>query len=166
MGQLKTARECHSEEFFMVETASNAVIALVSSNRTFSERLCRVTEAELGEVEIRQCDTVEQLIESLSKWRERLQLVILDEASTGKLDMNLAGWIKSQSGACFACAYSDAKKTEKLFSGGLYPDPIASFFPLSLNLDAWISVLRLFLSGHVYVDPELYVRTRASGGDR
>ncbi len=155
MNYLNGTWDDQSKDLHKTGGTTRSVIALVSCNQAFSERLCRATEAEIDMVEILRFGTVDDLVETLPMWRERLRLIVLDEAAAARLDVNLAGWVHGQSGARVACAYSDTRKTAQLVAGPLYPAAISSFFSWNLNFDAWISVLKLCLSGHTYVTPEL-----------
>ncbi|WP_371225423.1 response regulator transcription factor [Roseovarius sp. 2305UL8-3] len=123
-----------------------------------------MTESELEKFGVKCFETVDQLVDTLPNWRERLRLIVLDQPAAGKLDSNLAGWVRTQSGASFACAYCDVNKTRPMVST-LYPAAVSSFFPLNLNFDAWISMLKLCLSGHLYVTPEL-IAPIDTGADR
>ncbi|SMH53579.1 Response regulator containing a CheY-like receiver domain and an HTH DNA-binding domain [Maritimibacter sp. HL-12] len=155
MGQLDDAWGHSSTEYLSVGRSSRGVIALVSGNQTFSERLCRVTEAEVDKVEVSRHDSVDQVIETLPMWRERLRLVVLDETAAGKLDTAVSSWVQDQSAARIACAYCDVDRVRQVFANGCYPAAISSFFPLNLSFDAWISMLKLCLSRHTYVATEL-----------
>ncbi len=155
MSKLHEARDNRASELFEFSRVTNNVVALVSRNQTFSERLCRVTESELNSARVRQFDSLPALLEMQHKWQDCLRLVVLDEASAAQLDIDLAEWVRAQSGALFACAYTDPAKVGRLMSSRVYPDGVSSLFPINLNFDSWISMLKLCLAGHAYVTPEL-----------
>ncbi len=131
------------------------IIAFISKNQTFSDRICRVTEAELDNIETGKFTSLYHLMESLPDWEGCLRLIVVDAMTAEDFNIDQLNWIQSQSGAHIACAYCDSEKAQMLLSSELYPRGISSFFPLDLNLDAWILMLRLCLSGHTYVTPDL-----------
>lgn len=135
--------------------AARQIIAFVSKNQIFSDRICRVTEAELDNIETGQFSSLFHLMEALPCWEDCLRLVLVDAVTAADFNIDQLNWINSQSGASFACTYCDSEKARMLLSSELYPRGISSFFPLDLNLDAWISMLRLCLSGQTYVKSEL-----------
>ena len=105
---------------------------------------------------LNQSSQLDQIVATLPEWRNRLRLIVVDEPTAAELNVNLAAWIRTQSGVGVACAYCDLAKIRKLFNSRLYPGAISSFFPLNLNFDAWVSMLKLCLAGHAYVTPELF----------
>lgn len=155
MNHISEVRGNRTEGLFELNKATNSVIAFVSRNQTFSERLCRVTESELNSARVKRFDTVPEVVDMLHRWHEHLRLVILDESAAAQLDINLAEWMRAQSGVIFACAYTDPEKVRKLMCSRVYPDGVSSLFPVNMNFDSWISMLKLCLAGHAYVTPEL-----------
>lgn len=165
MQHFSEPREVRAKEFLKLERKTHSVIALVSANQSFSERLCRVTEAEIDRTVVKRFDSVDQLVEMLPSWRDRLCLVILDQCAAKKLDEHLATWVCNQSSAKIACAYGDPDKSRSLITSPLYPTVVSSFFPVHLNFDSWISMLKLCLSGHSYVTPELLTSATLTATD-
>lgn len=155
MHHFSEPRVVRAEELLKSERKTHSVIALVSTNQSFSDRLCRVTEAEIDRTVLKRFDSVDQLVDTLPSWRDRLCLVVLDQCAVRKLDTNLAAWVCSQSSAKMACAYTDTDKSRPLITSPLYPTIISSFFPMHINFDSWISMLKLCLLGHSHVTPEL-----------
>jgi len=134
------------------------IIAFVSKNQTFSDRICRVTEAELENIGTGRFTSLNHLMETLPDWKGCLRLVLIDAATAEDLNIDQLIWIHSQSEANIACAYCDSIKAQILLASELYPKGISSFFPIDMNLDAWVSMLRLCLSGQSYVTPELFLQ--------
>lgn len=165
MQHFSEPREGRAKELLKLERKTHSVIALVSANQSFSERLCRVTEAEIDRTAVKRFNSVDQLVEMLPSWRDRLCLVVLDQSAAKKLDENLATWVCNQSSAKIACAYGDADKSRSLITSPLYPTVVSSFFPVHLNFDSWISMLKLCLSGHSYVTPELLTSATLTATD-
>lgn len=137
------------------EALSTNVIALVSRNAAFSEGLCRATVTELDNAFMARFDAVDDIVDSLPNWRSRLRLVVVDELAAGQMDINLVNWLRTQSGAAFACAYKDGEKARALMARGAYPDGVSSFFSFNLSFDSWVSMLRLCMTGISYVTPEI-----------
>lgn len=165
MHHFSEPRDARATELVNLQHKSHPVITLVSRNRTFSDRLCRVTEAEIDRTEIKRLDSVDQLVDTLPAWRDRLCFVVLDQYAAKKIDTNLASWVCNQSNAKIACAYNDPDKCRPLITSPLYPAIISSFFPANINFDSWISMLKLCMSGHSYVTPELLISAAMSVND-
>ncbi|QFT93808.1 Transcriptional regulatory protein DegU [Roseovarius sp. THAF9] len=155
MQHFSEPRDVRAKELLNLERKTHSVIALVSTNQSFSDRLCRVTEAEIDRTAIKRFDSVDQLVDTLPSWRERLRLVVLDQCAVRKLDTNLAAWVCSQASLKMACAYNDPDISRPLVTSSLYPSIVSSFFPMHISFDSWISMLKLCVSGHSYVTPEL-----------
>ena len=132
-----------------------ASLGLVSQRYVFSDCLCRATEAELPDVDVLRFNGFHDVLAAQPERRDHLRLIVLDEASAETLDVVQARWLTRHSGARFACAYSDVARARTILAQSFYPDPVGSFFPLNIGLDGWISVLKLCLTGHPYVAPEL-----------
>ena len=135
-----------------------ASMGLVSHRHVFSDCLCRATEAELPDVEVVRFNEFHDVLAAQPEWRDHLRLIVLDEAAAETLDVVQARWLTRHSGARFACAYSDLARAKRILCQNTYPDPLGSLFPLNIGLDGWISVLKLCLTGHPYVSPELLAR--------
>ncbi len=135
-----------------------ASLGFVSRRHLFSDCLCRATEAELPNVHVTKFDDIHELMAAGSEWRDYLRLIVLDESSAETLDVVQARWLTRNNGTQFACAYSNAGRAARLMENAAYPDPLGSLFPLNMGIDGWISVLKLCLTGHHYVSPELMMR--------
>lgn len=131
------------------------VIAFVSKTQSFSDRICRITQAELGAVRITSAASISDVIKALPNWEDWLRMVVMDEATAAQLNLDEIATIKAHAGTTFACAYVNEQKARNLLSTDLYPQVISSVFPLDLNFDAWVSMLKFCLAGHTYVKPEL-----------
>ena len=147
---------------FILRKQPSILVALVSKDKVFSKRLCRVTEAELEDTDVKSFCSLSGLLETFPDWEGLLRLVVLDEMSATDLDLDQAGHIRDLSGAHFVSAYNNSDTVSTLFSKGIYPRVLSSMFPFDLNFDSWISMLKLCLAGHDYVTPALF-RSPAPG---
>lgn len=141
---------------FILRRQSRILVALVSKDKVFSKRLCRVTELELEDTEVKSFCSLSGLVEAFPDWEGLLRLVVLDEMAAADLDLEQAAYVRDVSGAQFVCAYGDSETVTKLFTKELYPRVLSSMFPFDLNFDSWISMLKLCLAGHDYVTPALF----------
>ncbi|WP_172982726.1 helix-turn-helix transcriptional regulator [Roseovarius bejariae] len=135
-----------------------ASLGFVSRRHVFSDCLCRATEAELREVHVSKLNDIQDVMAARPEWRDNLRLIVLDETAAETLDVVQARWLTRHSGAQFACAYSTPARAARLMGNPAYPDPLGSLFPLDMGIDGWVSVLKLCLTGHHYVSPELLAR--------
>ncbi|WP_306150973.1 response regulator transcription factor [Roseovarius sp. MMSF_3281] len=135
-----------------------ASLGFVSRRHLFSDCLCRATEAELPGVHVTKFDDVHEVMAAGPQWRDYLRLIVLDESAAEALDVVQARWLTRNIGTQFACAFSNAGRAARLMENSAYPDPLGSLFPLNMGIDGWISVLKLCLTGHHYVSPDLMSR--------
>ena len=140
------------------------VIAFVSKTQSFSDRICRITQAELGSVRIISVTSISDVIAKLPNWEDWLRMVVVDETTAGQLHLDEIMTVKAHANTTCACAYVNEDKARQLLSTELYPQIISSVFPLDLNLDAWVSMLKFCLAGHTYVKPELLHMQAAESG--
>lgn len=148
-------RSVDGSEVYDSNHEPKSVIAFVSKTHAFSDRICRITQAELNSVNCVRFVSLDELVEALPTWQDSLRMIVTDECTAVKFDREQAMMLSSQSGARIACAYANEGKARKLLSSNLYPDVISSVFPLDLNLDAWISMLKFCKAGHTYIKTEL-----------
>lgn len=135
-----------------------ASLGFVSRRHVFSDCLCRATEAELADVHVSKFNDIQGVLAARPEWRDNLRLIVLDETAAETLDVVQARWLTRHSGTKFACAYGTAARAARLMHKPVYPDPLGSLFPLDMGIDGWVSVLKLCMTGHHYVSPELLAR--------
>ncbi len=131
------------------------IVAFVSKTQSFSDRICRITQTELETVSITSAASISDVVQALPNWQDWLRMVVVDEATAAQLNLDEVNTLKAHAGTTFSCAYVNEDRARHLLSTDLYPKVISSVFPLDLNFDAWVSMLKFCLAGHTFVKPEL-----------
>ena len=143
-----------------------ATIAFVGSVLNFSPLFLRIIQSEFVGLDVSRVDTLAQLDGSPERAAMDLRIVVFDQAHADCLGQNLAYFRDRLAGSQLVFGYSDVTVARKLYAlteaaGGAD----LRFLPMNVQVDVWISILRLLMSGQHYV-PEEVLPAPATAGIR
>lgn len=133
-----------------------ATIAFVGSVLNFSPLFLRIIQSEFVGLDVCRVDTLAQLDASPERAAMDLRIVVFDQAHAECLGQNLAYFRDRLQGSQLVFGYSDIAVARKLYAmtetaGGAD----LRFLPMNVQVDVWISIVRLLMSGQHYVPEEV-----------
>jgi DNA-binding CsgD family transcriptional regulator len=133
-----------------------ATIAFLGSVLNFSPLFLRIIQSEFVGLDVCRVDTLAQLDASPERAAMDLRIVVFDQAHAECLGRNLAYFRDRLQGLQLVFGYSDVTVARKLYAlteaaGGAD----LRFLPMNVQVDVWISIVRLLMSGQRYVPEEV-----------
>ncbi len=142
-------------------------IVLVGSPAVFSDTLLAIAGAVFHDFTLERVASLKTLRRTLDDppaIREDVAMIIVFEGLIDGLCRHHPALAEQFPQACFVLGYRDLRKAQLLFTAALGDPQLAriGYLPMDLQVDRWIALCRLLLSGHLYVPSELF--TEASTG--
>jgi DNA-binding NarL/FixJ family response regulator len=136
-------------------------ILLVGSPAVFSDTLLAIAGAVFHDFTLERVGSIKTLRRSLADppaIRDDVAMVIVVEDLLDSLCRHHPTLSEQFPQACFVLGYRDLRKARQLFSAALADPPLAriGYLPMDLQVDRWIALCRLLLSGQLYVPSELF----------
>jgi DNA-binding NarL/FixJ family response regulator len=138
-----------------------AQIVFVGSKIHFPDCLFRMIAAEIDGCTALRLPTPADLATGLAAGDLRPQLVIVDESLWPLMDADLLTTVRTDPQAAIAIAFRDVARISRvpLAQSGA-PNGI-SFLPMDLNIESWLTILRLLLTGYPFVPSEIMLQMEA-----
>lgn len=130
----------------------------VGNTLAFSDSILRHTSAEFTCLTIIRISTIEELLDITADQTKRCSIIIVEEGQIDGLMTNISSLHTRFQKARFALAYR-RKATAQSFLRHATHDPALSrigILPMRLEIDHWLSVLRLLMGGERYIPYELF----------
>jgi DNA-binding NarL/FixJ family response regulator len=134
--------------------ASTVSIAFVGSKMHFPDCLFRMIGAEIDGSATQRLPAPVDLATAMMDRAASPNLVIVDESLWDQMDAALLNGLRLDAGAAVAIAFRDPARIARLPGG---PPKGVSFLPMDLNIESWLTILRLMLTGYVFVPSEFQV---------
>lgn len=143
-----------AEPFPIPTDSSSANVILIGPKAQFSDCLCRVMLSEIDGSRLLRLASLAELSAAIDARRVRPQLVIIDDSLWETVDEALLNGLRLDFGAVVAIAFRDCARVLQLNGRHGLRGPI-SFLPMDLNIQSWLTIVRLLLTGYAFVPPEL-----------
>ncbi|MCU0902320.1 MAG: response regulator transcription factor [Tabrizicola sp.] len=102
------------------------------------------------------------LVLALENEELRPRLVILDDQFLDRIDEAILNTLRLKVGAAVAIAFRDKERVMRLLASRSEFSKGVSFLPMDLNVEAWLNIVRLLLTGYPFIPSELLQGTEAS----
>jgi DNA-binding NarL/FixJ family response regulator len=130
-------------------------IVFVGSKTQFPDCLFRMIAAEIDGCTTMRVPAPADLAPALADGRLRPQLVIVDDSLWPLMDADLLNTVRNDPRTAIAIAFRDVARINRaLLSPSGVPKGI-SFLPMDLNIESWLTIVRLMLTGYPFVPSEL-----------
>ena len=137
-------------------------IVLVGSAMRFSERMLEVFRSEFPDFSFVRLNLLSDLIATSQSIGE-MGLVVIEEQHTSCLLKDPASYTNAIGSAQIVIGYNNIKNAGQFLSDrpatGEFDN--VGFLPLNAQMDVWLAVMRLLLSGHAFIPQELVNEMRA-----
>ncbi|SLN38293.1 Transcriptional regulatory protein LiaR [Roseovarius gaetbuli] len=129
----------------------------VGSPLSFSDAVLNLAERELGYLNFTRIAAVGDLFDIEAEERTSVRIILVDETMVGDLEHLIVKLRAEFPNTHFALAYRNASSACKIVeSTHKTPDlRHVGFLPMQIEVDRWVSVLRLLVCGERYVPSEL-----------
>jgi DNA-binding NarL/FixJ family response regulator len=156
------AQYIEKEQNFTVTSAPQVQIVFVGSKIQFPDCLSRTIAAEIDGCHARRLSGLADLAAAMTAEGLRPQLVIVDDSLWPAADAEVSQMVSDNPQAAIAIAFRDVARVNRvvLSSTGL-PKGI-SFLPMDLNIESWLTILRLLLTGYPFVPSEILLSHAAT----
>lgn len=136
-------------------------IVLVGSPAVFSDTLLAIAGAVFQDFTLERVGSIRTLRRSLADppaIRDDVAMVIVFEDLLDGLSRHHPALSEHFPQASFVLGYRDLRKARLLFTAALADPRLAQigYLPMDLQVDRWIALCRLLLSGHLYVPSEIF----------
>ncbi|MFP1645898.1 helix-turn-helix transcriptional regulator [Pontitalea aquivivens] len=144
-------------------TAEGATLCFVGSAIQFPDAVLRTVQSELRPVQPIRAPSLAALLDSPSQ--KPFCALVVEESQAGPLITARADRHPALSDAGLIIAYTHRDAAQGLIrsQGQAVFDLAISLLPMNLNLETWLAVLRMALSGGHYIPPDLMGRAGAQG---
>jgi DNA-binding NarL/FixJ family response regulator len=142
--------------------AAQTLVLFVGSRIKFPDCLCRLMASEIEGGNFVRLSSPSDLALAIEDEDLHPRLVILDDQLLDRIDETILNSLRLDLGAAVAIAFRDTARVTRLvasrsdFAKGL------SFLPMDLNVEAWLTIVRLLLTGYPFIPSELLLMTEAS----
>jgi DNA-binding NarL/FixJ family response regulator len=149
------AQYIEKERNFTVTNPLQVQIVFVGSKTHFPDCLSRTIAAEIDGCQARRVSGLADLALAMADEGLRPQLVIVDDSLWPATDADVVQIARDNPQVTIAIAFRDVARVNRvvLASAGL-PKGI-SFLPMDLNIESWLTILRLLLTGYPFVPSEI-----------
>jgi DNA-binding NarL/FixJ family response regulator len=143
-----------AEPFPIPTDSSSANLILIGPKAQFPDCLCRIMLSEIDGSRLLRLASLAELEAAVDARRVRPQLVIIDESLWETVDEPMLNGLRLDFGAVVAIAFRDCARVLQMIGRHRLRGPI-SFLPMDLNIQSWLTIVRLLLTGYPFVPPEL-----------
>jgi DNA-binding NarL/FixJ family response regulator len=134
--------------------ASSVGVVLIGPKAQFPDCLCRVMLSEIDGSRLLRLASLAEFPAAIEARRMRPQLVIIDDSLWETVDEAFLNRMRLDAGAVVAIAFRDTARVLQLIGKHLLQGPI-NFLPMDLNIQSWLTIVRLLLTGYPFAPPEL-----------
>lgn len=129
-------------------------IVFVGSALSFSPLVMRIVQSEFVGIDVFRVESLSQLESRPDGSGIDLRIAVFDQSHAECIGQNFAHIRSRLRGAQMLFGYCDAAVARRLYAQADIGAELR-FLPMNVQVDAWISILRLFLSGQHYVPEEV-----------
>lgn len=133
-------------------------IAFVGSKLHFPDCLLRLVSSEIEGVAVTRAATPFDLSDAASVTSDAEHLIVIDESFTNLLEPDLLARLKRGERTFLAVAYRDPTKVGEIIHCSDDELPVISLLPMGLNIESWLTIVRLLLTGYPFIPTELVMR--------
>ncbi len=150
-----------AEDLSVPSDAAQSLVYFVGSRLRFPDCLFRLMTAEIEGGNCVRLPSPSDLALAIEAEGVRPRLVILDDEILDQIDADMLNRLHLGLGTTVAIAFRDPARVTKLVAGGADFAKGLSFLPMDLNVEAWLTILRLLLTGYPFVPSELRLKAEA-----
>ncbi|MGL4235149.1 response regulator transcription factor [Tabrizicola sp.] len=147
------------DKLSVVHDTTSVLVICVGSRIQFPDCLCRLMESEVEGCSYLRLPTTADLAAAIAGGDLRPQLVIVDETSWPKMDGAVLNSLRLDLRSNIAIAFRDARRVIQMMGGRPGVPKGMSFLPMDLNIESWLTIVRLMLTGYPFVPSELLLAT-------
>ncbi len=145
----------NADQASIEEKRDYGVILLVGPSFKFCRSLVRVIEGEIDDIKVRYASSVAGIASAAPGTWESVQLVIVDHALEQELLMHREGLRNALPSTITAVSYDETEFCAARIAHLLRCQHISSAVPMNMQIDKWLSAIRLMLAGENYVPVNL-----------
>lgn len=137
---------------------------LVGNTLAFSDSILRHTSAEFTCLSFIRISTIDELLDITADQAKRCSIIVVEEGQVDGLMTDVSSLYAHFKKARFALAYR-RKATAQAFLRHATNDPALArigILPMRLEIDHWLSVLRLLMGGERYIPYDLFDRDQST----
>ncbi len=152
------------EPMAIVMDHASVQIVFVGSKIHFPDCLSRMIASEIDGGATLRLPTPEDLGNALAETALQPQLVIVDDSLWPAMDAGLLATIGANSRTTIAIAFRDVSRVNHILMAQHGVPKGISFLPMDLNIESWLTILRLLLTGYPFVPSEVMLAMDAVNG--
>ncbi len=153
-----------AEDLSVLSDSTQSLVFFVGSRLQFPDCLFRLMAFEIEGGNCIRLPSLSDLALAIEDDGLRPRLVILDDQIMDLIDAAILNRLRLGLGATVAIAFRDAARVTQLVASRSDLARGLSFLPMDLNVEAWLTILRLLLTGYPFIPSEL--RLLADGTSR
>ncbi len=150
----KGLRFSGNDDLSTAQDAAPVLIICVGSKIQFPDCLFRMIAAEIEGSSYLRLPAPVDLAAAIEDGDLRPQLVIVDDSLWDQMDAALLNGIRMDLRAAVAIAFRDVRCLADLMAGRAGLPKGISFLPMDLNIESWLTIVRLMLTGYPFVPSE------------
>jgi DNA-binding NarL/FixJ family response regulator len=150
MHTVRSAEQANGED-----KSSYGVVLLVGPGFKFCRSLVRVIEGEIEDIRVKYASSVAGIAEAGPAPWESVQLAIIDHALLDDFVRLRDGLHSALPGVIIAISYDESEFCAAKIAVLLRQQLISSAVPMNMQIDKWLSAIRLMLAGENYVPVNL-----------
>lgn len=132
--------------------AKQRTLLVVASHETFSKPLALAVQAEFPWIAVEQIETVEMACRSFAR---PVALILIEALLLGEAEATAAKLALLHPNARAAVIEANGRKPQCSLAGILKSKLVQGVLPMNMQLDVWLSVVRLMLHGGEYFPAEM-----------
>ncbi len=136
------------------QDAAAVHIVFVGSKINFPDCLFRTIDAEIDGCHVLRLATPVDLSAALLDASLRPRLVVVDDSLWAQMNDDVVRTLRVDHGASIAIAFRDAQRAISAMAALQGIPKAISFLPMNLNIESWLTILRLMLTGYPFVPSE------------
>jgi DNA-binding NarL/FixJ family response regulator len=145
-----------------MQNSAHVLVICVGSKVQFPDSLCRLMAAEIEGCSYLRLTAPADLTVVLGDDSLNPQLVIVDETLWPQMNEAMLSGLRLDKRAAIAVAYRDAQRlAQKILGRSALPKGI-SLLPMDLNIESWLTIVRLLLTGYPFIPTEVLLATETA----
>lgn len=149
------------EKFSAVRDEAPVLVICVGSRIQFPDCLWRLMETEIEGCSYHRLPAPADLAVAIGDGGLRPQLVIVDETLWPKMDEAVLNALCLDLRSAVALAFRDVQRVTQMIEGRSAVPKGISFLPMDLNIESWLTIVRLMLTGYPFVPFEFLFAAEA-----
>jgi DNA-binding NarL/FixJ family response regulator len=130
---------------------NRGVILLVGPGFKYCRSLVRVIESEIQDVSVKYASSASGIAQAGPAAWDAVQLAIVDHGLIDDFMLHRDHFYRALPGAIIAVSYDETEFCAARIADLLRRQQIASAVPMNMQIDKWLSAIRLMLAGENYV---------------